>query len=171
MVAVEPAVHSAGVGTTVMAALMAFFVEDVAPNMPLIWPLHPRSRKQLESFGLLTRLHAARNVILTQPLGYHEMLRLNMGARTMFTDSGGLQEECCVLGTPCLTLRRNTERPVTLADRGGTCFLVGNDVRRIRETYRKERETPRRPHRPHLWDGHAAERIAAFFAGRAEPAP
>jgi UDP-N-acetylglucosamine 2-epimerase (non-hydrolysing) len=151
----------------VLRRLIDFFVGELATDMPLVWPVHPRSRRQLEALGLLSRLEACANVRLGPPIGYLEMLRLNMGARLMLTDSGGLQEECCVLGTPCLTLRWNTERPVTLAERGGTCFLVGNDPVRIREAYRKARELPRRPHRPNLWDGHAAERIADFFAGRA----
>ena len=72
-------------------------------------------------------------MILFEPLGYRDMLRLNMGARIMLTDSGGLQEECCVLGTPCLTLRWNTERPVTLRENGGVSVLVGNNIERIRK--------------------------------------
>ncbi len=87
------------------------------------------------------------------------MLRLNMGAKVMLTDSGGLQEECTVLGTPCLTLRWNTERPVTLKEHGGASVLVGNNVVRIREEYRKMLTQDRRPVRPKLWDGKTAKRI------------
>ena len=76
-------------------------------------------------------------MILLNPIGYHEMLRLNMDARMLLTDSGGLQEECTVLGTPCLTLRWNTERPVTLREHGGASVLVGNDVARIRTEYQE----------------------------------
>lgn len=78
---------------------------------------------------------ACANLVLLHPIGYHEMLRLNMQASIMLTDSGGLQEECCVLGTPCLTLRWNTERPVTLKEHGGASVLVGNNVDRIREEF------------------------------------
>ena len=102
-------------------------------------------------------------MILVQPLGYHEMLCLNMGAKLMMTDSGGLQEECCVLGTPCLTMRWNTERPITLQQHGGASELVGNDVNRIRAAYRHALTMERKSMRPELWDGHTAERIAAIL--------
>jgi UDP-N-acetylglucosamine 2-epimerase (non-hydrolysing) len=82
----------------------------------MIWPIYPRARKQLHTFGLWKRVKESKSLILLEPIGYHEMLRLNMKARIILTDSGGLQEECCVLGTPCLTLRWNTERPVTLRE-------------------------------------------------------
>ena len=144
--------------------LADLLVGEIARDLPLVWPLHPRTRKQLDAAGLTGRLQACANVVMTEPLGYSEMLRLNMGARVMLTDSGGLQEECCVLGTPCLTLRPNTERPATLIDHGGTCVLVGNDADRIRAAFAKARATPRSPHRPPLWDGHTAERITAFFS-------
>ena len=86
------------------------------------------------------------------------MLRLNMDARIMLTDSGGLQEECCVLGTPCLTLRWNTERPVTLREHNGANVLVGNNVQRIRKEYQDTLKLNRKPQRPELWDGRTAER-------------
>ena len=103
--------------------------------------------------------HVCEKIILLNPLGYHDMLRLNMGAKIMLTDSGGLQEECCVLGTPCLTLRWNTERPVTLREHGGASVLVGNNVERIRKAYKETIEAKRLPQRPELWDGHTAGRI------------
>ncbi len=86
------------------------------------------------------------------------MLRLNMEATLMLTDSGGLQEECCVLGTPCLTLRWNTERPVTLKEHGGASVLVGNNIKRIREEYHIALKAGRVPQRPELWDGNTAKR-------------
>jgi UDP-N-acetylglucosamine 2-epimerase (non-hydrolysing) len=87
------------------------------------------------------------------------MMRLNMGARIMLTDSGGLQEECCVLGTPCLTLRWNTERPVTLREYGGASVLVGNNIERIRSEYLHTLELKVEPSRPEYWDGAAATRM------------
>ena len=146
---------------SILGSLVSFLLADVAGLMPLVWPVHPRTRKQLESFGIWEELRRTAGVILTRPLGYHEMLRLTMGAKVMLTDSGGLQEECCVLGTPCLTLRRNTERPVTLREQGGTGVLVGNDLGEIRREFRLAAALPRKACRPPLWDGHAAERIVA----------
>ena len=112
----------------------------------------------LESFGLFDKLPDQKNLILLESLSYPEMLRLNMEARIMLTDSGGLQEECTILGTPCLTLRWNTERPVTLREHGGASVLVGNNIERIRKEYYAAIEKPRNPVRPELWDGHTAER-------------
>lgn len=137
--------------------LVELLTGEIANDLPLLWPIHPRARRQLELAGLWERV--SRAVILLTPLGYHEMLRLNMSAKLMLTDSGGLQEECCVLGTPCLTMRWNTERPVTLKEHGGTSRLVGNDPALTLAAYREERNSPRRPFRPELWDGHTAERI------------
>lgn len=139
--------------------LVDFLVSEVAADISLIWPIHPRAMKQLKAMNLLEKVLSNPSVILLEPLNYHEMLRLNMGAKIVFTDSGGLQEECCVLGTPCLTMRWNTERPVTLREHGGVSVLVGNNLSRIREEYRKTISLTRTPVRPELWDGKTAERI------------
>jgi len=138
--------------------LAGFLTGEVAPDMPLLWPIHPRARKQLETFGLWEKVTSTPNLVLLHPIGYHDMLRLNMDARIFLTDSGGLQEECTVLGTPCLTMRWNTERPVTLWEHGGASVLVGNNVERIRKEYRGALERDRKPVRPELWDGHTAPR-------------
>lgn len=143
----------------VLEPIIDFLCNEVTRDMPLIWPIHPRARKQLESFGLWEKAVNTKNLILLHPLGYHELLRLNMDASLALTDSGGLQEECCVLGTPCLTLRWNTERPVTLLEHGGASVLVGNDVKLIRKAYHKAINLDRRPQRPELWDGRTAPRI------------
>ena len=142
----------------VFEPLINFLLSEVTSGHPLIWPIHPRARKQLMTFGLWEAVKNNPGIILLEPVGYHEMLRLNMGARIMLTDSGGLQEECYVLGTPCLTLRWNTERPVTLREHGGASVLVGNNVDRIRNEYRDTLLLARKPTRPELWDGKTAMR-------------
>ena len=142
---------------------MRFFLDEVSKDYPIVWAIHPRAQKMLKEFGLWDEVLANPNMILVKPLGYHAMLRLNMGARLFMTDSGGLQEECCVLGTPCLTMRWNTERPVTLMENGGASILVGNAVEKMRDAYRAQIDAPRRAMRPELWDGHTAERIAKIL--------
>ena len=84
----------------ILEPLFNFLNDQVAADMPLIWPIHPCSQNRLQEFGLWEKALNSERLILLHPLGYHEMLRLNMDARLMLTDSGGLQEECCVLGTP-----------------------------------------------------------------------
>ena len=143
----------------IMTDIMDFLIHRVSEDMPLLWPAHPRAVKQLQEFGLWDQVLKTENFIILHPLNYHDLLRLNMGARIMLTDSGGLQEECCVLGTPCLTLRWNTERPVTLRDHGGASVLVGNDIEKIKSEYKKTMEMDRVPTRPELWDGNTAPRI------------
>lgn len=147
----------------VLTPLLGFLTDEVATTMPLIWPIHPRTAKQLKTFGLWDKVVSNSNIYLLHPLGYHDMLKLNMGARIMLTDSGGLQEECCILGTPCLTLRWNTERPVTLREHGGASVLVGNNVERIRKEFTNTLINEGMPARPELWDGHTAERIVSLF--------
>ena len=143
--------------------IMRFFLDEVSKEYPIVWAIHPRAQKMLKMFGLWDEVNVNPNMILVQPLGYHAMLRLNMGARLFMTDSGGLQEECCVLGTSCLTMRWNTERPITLMENGGASILVGNAVEKMRDAYRSQINAPRRAMRPALWDGHTAERIAKIL--------
>lgn len=142
----------------VFEPLVKFLLHEVTRDMNLLWPIHPRARKKLVEFNLWDEVIKNPGIILLEPIGYHEMLRLNKTARLMLTDSGGLQEECCVLGTPCLTLRWNTERPVTLREHGGASVLVGNNINRIREEYNYTLQLNRNPQRPPLWDGKTAER-------------
>ncbi len=142
----------------ILSPILNFLTNEVAAEMPLIWPIHPRARKMLQNFGLWNKAVACESLFLLHPIGYHEMLRFNIQAAIMLTDSGGLQEECCVLGTPCLTLRWNTERPVTLKEHGGASVLVGNNVERIRTEFRNAIQTGRIPQRPKLWDGKTADR-------------
>lgn len=143
---------------TIFKSLVNWFTTIASQKVPLIWAIHPRTVKQAEQFGLLNSLFKSKNILLLHPIGYLEMLKLNMMAKLMLTDSGGLQEECCVLGTPFLTLRWNTERPVTLLQHGGAGYLVGNNIENINRDFEKILNETRTPKRPELWDGHAAER-------------
>lgn len=138
--------------------IVNFLTEEVSTDMQIFWPVHPRAIKQLIQFGIWEKLVQNSNIFLLNPLGYHEMLQLNMNARIILTDSGGLQEESTVLGTPCLTLRWNTERPVTLREYGGASVLVGNNIERIVKEYHDTLELPRKPKYPELWDGKTAGR-------------
>lgn len=142
----------------ILSALVDFFIDEVTPEMPVIWSIHPRTHKHLIAFGLWDKLKNNARIVLLHPIGYHEMLKMNIEARVMLTDSGGLQEECTVIGTPCLTMRWNTERPVTLTEHGGVSVLVGNNVDRIRTEYFNILNKPSVAVEPELWDGHTAER-------------
>ncbi|WP_319525403.1 non-hydrolyzing UDP-N-acetylglucosamine 2-epimerase [uncultured Desulfosarcina sp.] len=143
----------------ILGPIVEFLVHEVTAEMPLLWTVHPRTANRLKEFDLLEKAVKCRNLVLLRPLGYHQMLRLNLEARMMLTDSGGLQEECCVLGTPCLTMRWNTERPITLKENGGASVLVGNEINRLRDVFRDTLRESRQPVRPELWDGKSAPRI------------
>jgi len=142
----------------VLESIIQLITGEIALEMPIIWPIHPRTEKMLKQFDLWLKVTQCPTLFLLHPIGYHEMLRLNMSAALMITDSGGLQEECCVLGTPCLTLRWNTERPVTLKENGGSSVLVGNNIDLIRQEYQKAKNSCRVYRRPELWDGKTASR-------------
>ncbi|MDQ3908403.1 MAG: UDP-N-acetylglucosamine 2-epimerase (non-hydrolyzing), partial [Acidobacteriota bacterium] len=129
----------------------------VSERLPVVFPAHPRTRARLAEFDLAPRVEAAAPALrLIDPLGYHDFLRLMSGAALVLTDSGGLQEETTALSIPCLTLRENTERPVTVTH--GTNRVVGTDPERIvREAADALERTP--AELPPLWDGQAADRI------------
>ncbi len=143
----------------VLESIVDFLTDELVKELPLFWIIHPRTEKKLKSFELWDKVLNSDNLFILRPLGYHELLRLNMAASIMLTDSGGLQEECCVLGTPCLTLRWNTECPVTLREHGGASVLVGNDVDQIRDAFRETLLRKKVPVQPDLWDGRTADRI------------
>ncbi len=142
----------------VLKPLINFLSTEVTKDTQIIWPIHPRTQSRLEEYRLWEDLLNNDQIILMHPIGYHEMLKLNMEAKIILTDSGGLQEESCVLGTPCLTLRWNTERPITLRENGGASVLVGNNVDRIRKEYSSTLNLTRSPQRPELWDGQTSIR-------------
>ena len=152
----------------ILAPLMDYLLNEVTQQYPVIWAIHPRTLGKLKAFGLWDAVKSCKNLLLVKPLGYHAMLRLNMGAKLFMTDSGGLQEECCVLGTPCLTMRWNTERPITLTENGGASVLVGNDVAKIRQAFNQAVTESRHLMRPELWDGKTAERIAGILVASGE---
>jgi len=134
----------------------------VAERLPLVCALHPRTVARIESFGLSERLRGARLAVLP-PQGYLEMLGLMAQATLVLTDSGGLQEETTALAVPCLTMRENTERPITVEQ--GTNTLVGRDRARICHLVDDILETGgKRGRTPEFWDGRAAERIAGHLA-------
>lgn len=134
-------------------------LDKVQSQYPVLFPIHPRTRKTAENFGLFDRMRKMPNLRLTEPLGYLEFLNLNAHAKFVMTDSGGIQEELTVLDVPCLTLRENTERPITCEQ--GTNVLVGSDPDRFFAAFNKIVDGTRR-HAivPPLWDGKAADRIA-----------
>jgi UDP-N-acetylglucosamine 2-epimerase (non-hydrolysing) len=133
-------------------------LKDVASRLPLIWPVHPRAKANIERFGLSPLLDGAK-ITLLPPQGYLEMLGLMGQARLVLTDSGGIQEETTALAVPCLTMRDNTERPITVDQ--GTNTLVGRNRARTLECVDDIlKNGGKRGRTPELWDGHAAERIA-----------
>jgi UDP-N-acetylglucosamine 2-epimerase (non-hydrolysing) len=133
-------------------------LKDIARDMPIVFPVHPRTRGRLAEFGLDGSLDG---LVLTEPFGYIDFLSLTSNARLILTDSGGLQEESTALGIPCLTMRENTERPSTISD--GTNRLVGTRPADILAGYRDAMTSSKPARLPELWDGRTAERITNVF--------
>jgi UDP-N-acetylglucosamine 2-epimerase (non-hydrolysing) len=140
-------------------------LSTIAKELPIIFPIHPRTRKMAQQFGLDHYLNSGdrvEGIWCTEPLGYLEFLHLNMNAKLVLTDSGGLQEETTVLGVPCVTIRPNTERPITCTE--GTNVLVGNDPARVLEAANAILHGPTLNGKiPAKWDGKAAERIVEIL--------
>jgi len=141
-----------------LSALLQTLV-DVSASLPLIFPVHPRTRQRIDALGR----SLPPDLVLLPPLGYTDFLNLWKDAAVVITDSGGLQEETTGLGVPCITVRENTERPVTIEE--GTNVLVGRDAAKLRaavaDVLAGRSKTGRRPR---LWDGKAAERICEILA-------
>ncbi|HZC68923.1 MAG TPA: UDP-N-acetylglucosamine 2-epimerase, partial [Nitrospirales bacterium] len=148
-------------------------VRELAQILPIVFPCHPRTRQQIEKLRdkhlciATFPDHQAKQgrVLLTEPLGYLEFLSLMSEARLVLTDSGGVQEETTVLGIPCLTLRTNTERPVTIEQGTNTLVELSRDSI-LAAAAKTLSNTSQQSRRPDLWDGKAAERIAGILVDR-----
>lgn len=128
-------------------------LDEISSALPLIFPVHPRTRKMLDKH----KLSLPRNIIPLEPLGFLDALYLWKDAKVVLTDSGGLQEETTALGVPCITIRENTERPITVEL--GTNILAGCKKEGIIEAYQKQMAGEKTGRVPPLWDGRASERI------------
>jgi UDP-N-acetylglucosamine 2-epimerase (non-hydrolysing) len=150
------------VDTPEAAARLVTAIGELAARIPVVLPLHPRGRVTLGAAGL----HELPEVMVVDPLGYLDFLSLVRGAALVVTDSGGIQEETTVLRIPCLTLRPNTERPVTITH--GTNRLVAPEELPAMVDLALAGGIVAPGVGPPLWDGHAGERIAAILVGRAD---
>jgi len=143
--------------TGILEALQA-----IQKRVKIVFPIHPRTKKQIDTFRLTALIKGMPNLILTEPIGYLDTLALMQKARFVLTDSGGVQEETTVLGIPCLTVRQNTERPITITQ--GTNILVGTDKGRILREVKRILDGRSKPKRiPQYWDGRAAQRIVSIL--------
>ena len=140
-------------------------IDEISARVPIVFPIHPRTRRTIAELGFAQRVEQANSLRLIEPLGYLDFLHLLNGARLVLTDSGGIQEETTVLGIPCLTLRENTERPITVEM--GTNVVVGTDTGKIVGAALDALAKPldqQRDSIPPLWDGRTADRILDALA-------
>jgi UDP-N-acetylglucosamine 2-epimerase (non-hydrolysing) len=152
---------------TLTSILGAIF--DISTRIPVVFPVHPRTRGRLQEFGLLEQIESGGTIHLIEPLGYLPFLSLVMHSRMVLTDSGGIQEEATVLRIPCITMRPNTERPITCEI--GTNILAGTDPARIRQAaYSVLDGACRDSAIPEKWDGRAAVRIVDILLATGPPA-
>lgn len=137
----------------------------VSSNLPIVFPIHPRTRDRLQKFGLLASLEANPSIRLLEPLGYNDFLALTSQSKVIVTDSGGLQEESTALLIPCLTMRENTERPITVSE--GTSTLCGSDSGKLESLLVDVNAGKYKTGVcPALWDGRAAERIVSTLLAK-----
>ncbi|MDW7694631.1 UDP-N-acetylglucosamine 2-epimerase (non-hydrolyzing) [Flammeovirgaceae bacterium SG7u.111] len=139
-------------------------IKGLSKSITVVFPVHPRTKKQLVEHGLFESLENEKNVVLTEPLGYFDFMKLVSNSKFIVTDSGGIQEETTFLQVPCLTIRPNTERPVTITEGSNTLLpldqkLVFTEVEKIMDGTYKSGEVPA------LWDGKATERIVKAISG------
>jgi UDP-N-acetylglucosamine 2-epimerase (non-hydrolysing) len=145
-----------------LAALVAQLTR-ISAKVPLVFPVHPRTRKNLETFELWKELADAPGIRIVEPLGYVDFMNLVCGARLVVTDSGGVQEETTYLGIPCLTLRPNTERPVTITEGSNRLVTAANLASTVDDILAGHGAHGRKPA---LWDGHTAQRVVADIRRR-----
>ncbi len=139
---------------------------ETSKSLPLVFPIHPRTKQRIERFGFDEKLASAEGLLQLGPAGYLDFLAFSSQSKVTVTDSGGLQEESTVLGIPCLTARPNTERPITVTE--GTSTLVGNNADLLRSGLQAVLDGSYKSGKcPELWDGHAAERIAKVIVEKA----
>lgn len=141
---------------------------EISGDIRLVFPMHPRTKQRIERFGLSKVFENGSSMTRVPPLGYLDFLALTSNAKVIVTDSGGLQEESTVLGIPCLTMRPNTERPITVTQ--GTSTLIGNDLSKLRVNLRATLDGAyKQGSCPQLWDGQASQRIAGLLAEKHRP--
>ncbi len=151
----------ANVDDAVVLSRLLHTLVSISRKLPIVFPVHPRTVQRINQFGL-AELMASAAIVQLPPVGYLEMLGLLQTAKMVLTDSGGLQEETTALGVPCLTLRENTERPITVEQ--GTNTVVGTNPEQIAACVDEVLATGGKSGRvPEYWDGHAAERIVAII--------
>ncbi len=148
---------------------MLKIIQGTGQRLEIVFPLHPRTLQRLKELDLLNRLQAVKRLKLLPPLGYRDFLALQADAAVVLTDSGGIQEETTVLGIPCLTLRENTERPITVSE--GTNLILGTDYERVMQALDAVLDNFHwNGQTPEYWDGHAAARIAEILRKKLGPA-
>lgn len=155
------------VDTQATLAALVGKLKATAARLPLVFPVHPRTRKNLEAFGLWESLSEAPGLTVTAPLGYVDFMNLVCGARLVVTDSGGIQEETTYLDIPCLTLRTTTERPITLTQGSNRLVSIAELDSAVNSILAGDWPHGRRPA---LWDGHTADRVVADIRHRLLPA-
>jgi len=138
-------------------------LEVISQQIKIVYPIHPRTKKMIKKYKLLKKFNDLKALLIIDPLGYIDFIRLVKESKFVLTDSGGIQEETAVLRVPCLTMRKNTERPVTIEK--GTNILVGRNKQRILETINKILQGKQKNARtPKFWDGETAKRIVKVLA-------
>lgn len=135
---------------------------EIGKHIKIIFPMHPRTKKNIQNFGLSNYVNSSKNLIITDPLGYFDFLKLEKNAKLILTDSGGVQEESTYFSVPCITLRENTERPITITE--GTNQLVDLNITSIVKSSIKIIEGKVKPGKiPKYWDGKTAERVVTVL--------